>query len=198
METLTMSHLLQPETHRLLLRQWQPKDYSAFAALNADPEVMRYFPAPLTTDQSDAIANLCQQLIDLFGWGFWAVELKSSGEFIGFCGLHVPSDPLPFAPCVEIGWRFARPFWGQGYATEAATAAMQTGFDQLQFEELVSFTTAENQRSVAVMQRLAMQPAGAFEHPALPEGHPLRHHLLYRKSNPSFTFQDQQNNGSDT
>ncbi|MBE0508645.1 MAG: GNAT family N-acetyltransferase [Marinospirillum sp.] len=182
-----MSHLLQPETPRLLLRQWQPEDYPAFAALNADPEVMRYFPAPLTTEQSDAVAQLCQQLIGMFGWGFWAVELKSSGEFIGFFGLHTPVDPLPFVPCVEIGWRFARSFWGQGYATEAATAAMQAGFEQLQFEELVSFTAAENQRSVAVMQRLDMQPDGAFEHPALPQGHPLRHHLLYRKSNPSLT-----------
>lgn len=184
-----MSHLLQPETPRLLLRQWQPEDYPAFAALNADPEVMRYFPAPLTTEQSDAVAQLCQQLIGMFGWGFWAVELKSSGEFIGFCGLHTPVDPLPFVPCIEIGWRFSRSFWGQGYATEAATAAMQAGFEQLQFEELVSFTAAENQRSVAVMQRLDMQPDGSFEHPALPQGHPLRHHLLYRKSNPRFAFQ---------
>lgn len=193
-----MNYLLEPETPRLLLRQWQPEDYPVFAALNADPEVMRYFPAPLTSEQSDAVAQLCQQLIELFGWGFWAVELKSSGEFIGFCGLHTPVDPLPFAPCVEIGWRFARPFWGQGYATEAATAAMQAGFDQLQFDELVSFTTAENQRSVAVMQRLAMQPDGTFEHPALPVGHPLRHHVLYRKSNPYFIFPNQQDKESDT
>lgn len=181
-----MTHLIQPATPRLHLRQWQPQDRAPFAAMNADPEVMRHFPAPLRPEESDAVADLCQQLIDLFGWGFWALELKATGEFIGFCGLHTPVDPLPFAPCVEVGWRLARPFWGQGYATEAATAALQVAFEHLSLEQVVSFTALDNQRSRAVMERLGMRPDGQFEHPALPEGHPLRPHWLYRMDNPFY------------
>ncbi|MDR9468903.1 GNAT family N-acetyltransferase [Marinospirillum sp.] len=179
-----MPTIYQPETPRLLLRQWQPEDREPFAAMNADPKVMKYFPRTFGREESDRIAQLCEELIRQLGWGFWALELKETGEFIGFTGLHAPTDPLPFVPCIEIGWRLAKSHWGKGYATEAARAALKVGFEQLHLEEILSFAAVGNQASVAVMQRLGMEFVEHFEHPALPEGHPLRPHLLYKKVNP--------------
>lgn len=168
-------------TARLLLRQWRSEDRAPFAALNADAEVMQHFPETLTREQSDAMADRIQALIDEHGWGFWAAEHRASGAFMGFIGLHAPTAPLPFQPCVEIGWRLARPFWGQGLASEGARAALGHGFGTLGLESIVSFTALQNLRSQAVMQRLGMlRDEHDFDHPALPEGHPLRRHCLYR------------------
>jgi len=129
------------------------------------------------------MAERIQSLIDERGWGFWATELKSTGEFIGFVGLHVPIPQLPFAPCIEIGWRLAYRHWGRGYATEAARSTLRIGFDELNLSEIVSFTAVANTRSRAVMERLGMLPeAETFQHPSLPTGHPLREHCLYRLS----------------
>jgi len=172
---------LRIETPRLRLRQWRDADYAPFAALNADAEVMRYFPAPLTRAESDAMADRCRALIAGRGWGPWAVERKLDGVFVGFVGLHEPAAALPFSPCVEIAWRLARDAWGSGLATEAARAALAYGFGTLGLDEIVSFTTLDNRRSRAVMERLGMrEDALGFEHPALPPGHPLRPHCLYR------------------
>ncbi len=175
---------------RLRLRQWTAADRAPFAALNADPVVMEHFPAPLDRAQSDAMADRIEALIGQQGWGFWAAELLDgqdgpgapSGTFMGFIGLHRPTAPLPFAPCVEIGWRIARPFWGRGLATEGARLALRVGFEALGLEEIVAFTAQRNRRSQAVMARLGMResPAEAFEHPSVPEGHPVRPHVLYR------------------
>ncbi|AVS77773.1 GNAT family N-acetyltransferase [Paracidovorax avenae] len=175
---------------RLRLRQWTPADRTPFAALNADPVVMEHFPAPLDRAQSDAMADRIEALIDRQGWGFWAAEWLErhdgagapGGAFMGFIGLHRPTAPLPFAPCVEIGWRLARPFWGRGLATEGARLALRAGFDALGLEEIVAFTAQRNRRSQAVMARLGMResPAEAFEHPSVPEGHAVRPHVLYR------------------
>ena len=171
------------ETKRLTMRSWQASDLEPFAALNSDPETMKHFPAPLGKAASDALAAHCQSLIDEFGWGFWAVEEKESNAFIGFVGLNRPSADLPFAPCVEIAWRLARNFWGKGYATEAANAALSFGFGRLSLEEIVAFTTLSNWRSQKVMERLFMQrDPDDFDHPALPFGHSLRRHCLYRLS----------------
>ena len=169
------------ETERLRLRQWREADYAPFAALNADAQVMRYFPAPLTRVESDAMADRCRSLIAAQGWGVWVVERKADGVFLGFVGLHEPTAALPFAPCVEIAWRLAQHAWGSGYATEAARGALAWGFERLGLDEIVSFTTLANARSRAVMERLGMrEDAVGFEHPALPPGHPLRPHCLYR------------------
>lgn len=175
---------------RLRLRQWTPADRAPFAALNADPVVMEHFPAPLDRAQSDAMADRIEALIDRQGWGFWAAELlegldgagTSGGTFMGFIGLHRPTAPLPFTPCVEIGWRLARPFWGRGLATEGARLALRAGFEALGLEEIVAFTAQRNRRSQAVMERLGMHgsPSEAFEHPSVPEGHAVRPHVLYR------------------
>ncbi|MCG8029062.1 MAG: GNAT family N-acetyltransferase [Candidatus Thiodiazotropha taylori] len=171
-------------TQRLLLRPWRSSDLEPFAQLNADPEVMSYFPDTLSREQSDDLAQRCQQLIQQRGWGFWAVEHKRSDTFIGFLGLHVPSADLPFSPCVEIGWRLAKTHWGSGYATEGGRAALQVAFDQLNLDEVVSFTAVANRRSRRVMERLGMgDSAENFEHPAIPPGHHLRQHCLYRITN---------------
>ncbi|GAA4975939.1 GNAT family N-acetyltransferase [Yinghuangia aomiensis] len=169
-------------TDRLLLRQWQPSDAEPFARLNADPAVMEHFVAPLDRAASDAMAGRCRAAIERDGWGLWAVEVRATGEFIGFTGLARPVVDAPFMPAVEIGWRLARSAWGHGYATEAATAAAAFGFDDVGLSEIVSFTAVRNLRSRAVMERLGMthDPHDDFDHPRIPEGHPLRRHVLYR------------------
>ncbi|MBB3006504.1 GNAT family N-acetyltransferase [Cupriavidus alkaliphilus] len=169
------------ETGRLRLRQWRDEDLAPFAALNADAQVMRYFPAPLSRAESDAMAGRCRSLIAQKGWGVWVAERRADDTFLGFVGLHEPAATLPFAPCVEIAWRLARHAWGQGYATEAARGALAYGFGRLGLDEIVAFTTLANARSRAVMERLGMrQDAVGFDHPALPPRHPLRPHCLYR------------------
>ena len=169
------------ESDRLRLRQWQAADLPAFAEKGADPVVMEHFPARLDRERSDALALRFKAMIDDRGWGVWALERKAGGEFIGFVGLNIPSDELPFSPCVEIAWRLAQGYWHQGYASEAARVALRFGFVELDLEEIVAFTSLGNLRSQAVMARLGMRRSPEnFQHPALPEGHPLREHCLYR------------------
>ena len=169
-------------TERLVLRSWRDSDRAPFAALNADPEVMRHFPAPMSRQESDAFVELMQDRLEREGWGLWALEVRDTGRFIGFTGLSVPRFTASFTPCVEVGWRLTRDAWGHGYATEAARAALAVGFGELGLEEVVSFTAVGNERSRAVMARIGMthDPTDDFDHPALPEGHPLRRHVLYR------------------
>ena len=169
------------ETARLRLRQWREADRAPFAALNADSAVMEYFPALLSREASDKSLDASQAKLSEQGWGLWAVERRDSGAFIGFTGLSVPVRPLPFTPCVEIGWRLARAHWGCGFASEAARAALRAGFTRAGLNEIVSFTTLLNLRSRTVMERIGMQNANEdFDYPSLPEGHPLRRHCLYR------------------
>lgn len=178
-----MTELIEFDTEHLRLRQWCAADREPFAALNADPKVMQFFPALLTRAESDAMADRCQALIGERGWGFWAVETRTTSEFIGFVGLHVPASELPFSPCVEVGWRLAAKHWGKGFATEAARGALHVGFARLGLLEIVSFTAVGNIRSRAVMGRLGMlETKETFEHPNIPIGHVLRRHCLYRLS----------------
>ncbi len=166
---------------RLLLRQWRPEDQTIFARMNADTDVMRYYPACLTILQSNHLAQKLATLIEKRGWGLWALELKESGEFIGFSGLHQPEADLPFNPCVEIGWRLAKEYWGKGYATEAAQVALEFAFNNLGLSEVISFTSKQNSRSSSVMQRLSMiNTQQNFQHPGIKEGQPLREHVLYK------------------
>lgn len=170
------------QTPRLLLREWSPADRSPFASLNADPAVMEHFPSTLTREESDSLALRIERHFEEHGFGLWAMELKGEAAFIGFTGLLVPSFEAPFTPCVEIGWRLARPYWGRGLATEAAREVLRFGFTQLDLREIVSFTVPDNLRSRGVMEKLGMvrDPADDFEHPSLPPGHRLRRHVLYR------------------
>lgn len=177
-----MKQVIELETQRLKLRQWKKEDLAPFAKLNADEEVMQYFPNPLTQAQSNEMATKIEALIEKNGWGFWAVELKHSATFIGYVGLHEPSTDLPFTPCVEIGWRLSKEHWGKGYATEAGKEALKFSFETLELEEILSFTATINQPSRAVMQRLGMRYCLGedFEHPAVLTGHCLEKHVLYK------------------
>jgi len=166
----------------LLLRRWRPEDRERFAALNADPRVMEHFPTVLTREESDALAVRMETHFAEHGWGRWAVEIVGVAPFAGFIGLSYPKFEAPFTPCVEIGWRLAADFWGHGYATEGAKAALDFGFDTLRLKEIVSFTVPQNLRSRRVMEKIGMtyDPKDVFDHPLLPAGHPLRPHVLYR------------------
>ncbi|MGX1759606.1 GNAT family N-acetyltransferase [Streptomyces lydicus] len=169
-------------TERLLLRAWRPADLAPWAAMNADPEVRRYFPAVLTHEQSAASAARFQADLDERGWGWWAVEVRTTGEFIGFTGLDPVDEDMPFTG-VEAGWRLARPAWGHGYATEAARAVLAFGFTTLGLPEILAVTTSTNLRSQAVMRRIGMtcDPADDFDNPDVPDG-PLRRNVVYRIS----------------
>jgi RimJ/RimL family protein N-acetyltransferase len=169
-------------TPRLELRRWRPADREPFAAMNADPVVMRHFPAPMTPAESDALADAIEAHFVIRGFGLYAVEIPGVTPFAGFVGLSVPTFAAAFTPCVEIGWRLASAQWGRGYATEAGQAVLAHAWETLRLAEVVSFTTVGNAPSRAVMVRLGMtrDPADDFDHPRLPEGHPLRPHVLYR------------------
>ena len=178
-----MTKLIEFNTERLRLRQWNDVDRAPFASLNADPRVMEFFPRPLDRESSDVMADRIQSQIAERGWGLWAVEIRESKKFIGFIGLNIPPPELPFSPCIEIGWRLAVEYWGKGYAVEGARGALRVGFEMLALPEIVSFAALGNVRSRAVMKKLGMLDTGTvFEHPLLDENAPLREHCLYRLS----------------
>lgn len=165
---------------RLILRQWQPSDKPGLCALNADPEVMRFFPALLSEAESLAMFDQFHARITERGWGLWAVEIGS--EFAGITGIREPNFEAHFSPCVEIGWRFHKKFWGKGLAFEAANLAIRHGFEVLKLPQIVSFTAVVNLPSQNLMRRLGMtsNPVENFAHPKLPPGHWLSEHALYR------------------
>ncbi len=173
------------KTKRLILRQWKPQDLSEFAKMNADKRVMEFFPSPLTREESDSLAEKIQWELEERDYGLWAVEVIGGAPFIGFVGLHYQDFPASFTPCIEIGWRLAYEHQGKGYAFEAASKVKKYGFEDLKLEEIVSFTSARNIRSIKLMEKLGMtrDPKDDFNHSKLPEGHPLRPHVLYRLVN---------------
>jgi RimJ/RimL family protein N-acetyltransferase len=170
------------ETERLLLRPWKNADLDPFAELNADLRVMEHFPSTSSREESEAFMARIRGHFDQHGYGLWAVEVKRGEPFIGFVGLGTVSFDAHFTPAVEIGWRLAHASWGKGYASEAARASLHFAFLELRLDEVVSFTVAANRRSSAVMERIGMHRGAIddFDHPHVPEGHPLRRHLLYR------------------
>ena len=179
-------HKLPPEikTERLLLRGWRDADREPFAAMCADRRVMEFFPSIQSREQSDAVIDRLNSHIDRHGFGFWALEDRASGAFLGFTGLSNVGFDAHFTPAVEIGWRLAQRFWGIGYAREAARASIAFGFGTLRLQQIVSFAAIANTRSRQVMERIGMtrDPGGDFDMPNLPEVHPLRRHVLYRIS----------------
>jgi ribosomal-protein-alanine N-acetyltransferase len=170
------------QTGRLLLRRWRESDRLPFQAMNADPRVMEFFPAPLSPNESDALVDRAQAHFDRHGFGPFAAELLENHSFVGFIGLSIPNFYAPFTPAVEVGWRLAVYCWGRGLATEGARAVVRYGFEELGLDGLVSFTVPGNVRSRRVMEKIGMthDPCDDFGHPRLPEGHPLRRHVLYR------------------
>lgn len=169
-------------TERLLLRRWLPADLEPFAAMNADPRVSEYLPTPLARAESDEKVARIHVHFEEHGFGLWAVEIPGITPFAGFVGLSAPRFEAHFTPAIEIGWRLGAEHWGRGYATEGARAALAFGFDVARLEEIVSITVPANARSRHVMEKIGMtrDPADDFDHPLLPEGHPLRRHVLYR------------------
>lgn len=167
------------------LRQWKDSDLGPCAEMNSDPEVMRYFLAPMSKLEVHDMISRMRKSIEERGWGTWAVEVD--GKFAGMAGLNVPRWLLPFSPCTEVLWRFRKEYWGRGIAREAATQILEYGFTNVRLGEIVAFTTRQNTRSIRLMERLGMtrDSVADFDHPAVPEGHPLRQHVLYRKKRPN-------------
>lgn len=171
------------ETQRLILRQWQQTDVSQFAQICADPEVMAFFPATLSAAETASLVARFTDSINDLGYGFFAAELKAEQRCIGFIGLNLLAEGLPFAPCVDIGWRLDKSVWGLGLATEGARAALQYGFETLDLAQIVSMTAVLNTASERVMQKIGMhKQSETFKHPKLPKGHRLEEHVLYTLS----------------
>jgi RimJ/RimL family protein N-acetyltransferase len=177
-----VSDVREIRTERLILRDWRDEDLPAFAAMNADPQVMEYMPALLTRAESDAMVGRIRELFAARGFGLWAVELAGGAPFIGYVGLSVPRFQAAFVPCVEIGWRLSKAQQGLGLATEAARAVLAFGFQSAALHEIVSFTVPENRPSRRVMEKIGMthDPDDDFNHPSLASGHRLCRHVLYR------------------
>ena len=172
----------QVRTERLVMRRWREADREPFAALNADPETLRFFPATLDRAASDALIDRLEQRFDEQGYGLWALEIAATGEFIGFTGLNPMPDGVPGAGGMEAGWRLARHAWGHGYATEAARAALDVAFNGAGLPEIWSMTAVLNLPSQAVMRRIGLTEHSRFEHPGVPPGHPLRPSVVYHRS----------------
>jgi RimJ/RimL family protein N-acetyltransferase len=174
--------MIVAETERLILRHWSSSHREPFARINADARVMEFMPSVLTRKESDTLADRIEAHIRQHGFGLYAVELRSDHTFAGFIGLAVPSFQAHFTPCVEIGWRLSADCWGQGLATEGARRLLRYASERLELKAFVSFTVPSNVRSRRVMEKLGMirNEADDFDHPHLPEGHPLRKHVLYR------------------
>ncbi|KZK80954.1 hypothetical protein PsW64_02635 [Pseudovibrio sp. W64] len=174
------------ETERLVLRKWEVRDLEGLVQMNADPLVMEFFPAVMSQQDSERMFERLIVKQVKYGFGTPVVEERASGRFLGLCGLGIPTypEPLPFDPCVEIGWRLLPDAWGRGIAQEASHVWLRFGFETLCLNEVVSFTSAVNRRSEKVMQKLGMVRGASedFDHPLIEEGHPLRRHVLYRLS----------------
>jgi len=171
-------------TARLVMRRWRASDREPFAAMNADPEVMRHFPAVQDRATSDAFVERIEARFEAQGFGLWALELIGTGAFIGFTGLHPMPAGYPGEGGTEVGWRLARHAWHAGYATEAARAAVEVAFNRIGLPELWSMTAVTNEASQAVMRRLGMARHTFFEHPTLPREHPASPQVVYHLANP--------------
>jgi RimJ/RimL family protein N-acetyltransferase len=169
------------ETARLGLREWKDSDTPIFIEMNMDKNVMEFFPSPVPKEETLAIIERIKKFIAENNFGLWAAERKDTSEFIGFVGLSIPRFQTDFTPCVEIGWRLAHDHWGYGYATEAAAACLDYGFNNLKLDEIVSFTSVLNAKSMNVMKKIGMKYVKNFEHPSIEDGNRLKTHVLYVK-----------------
>lgn len=167
------------ETSRLILRDWLESDRVIFQRMNADPEVMRFFPKTSSQEETNHFILAIEKELKESNYGLYAVEVKATGNFIGFIGFHKASFSAGFTPCIEIGWRLCKSAWGNGYATEGAKACLVYGFENLGFEEVYSFTASINLPSENVMKKIGLQFVGEFEHPNVDNGSILKNHVLY-------------------
>lgn len=170
------------ETERLILRRWREEDLEPFSLMNSDVRVMEYFPKLLSQEETKAFIERISRHMDNHRYGLFACELKETGKFIGYVGLAIPNIETEFTPCVEIGWRLAFDYWGNGYATEGAKAVLKFGFEEVGLNEILSWTVPANMRSRRIMEKIGMKQdaTGSFRHPKLAEDHPLSMHVLYR------------------
>lgn len=177
---------VQLETERLILREWRDEDRPDFAAMNADPEVMRYFPALMTKEQSDSLVDRIAGHFRKHGFGLWALEEKASRDFLGFTGFQTTPPHIPVPGELEIGWRLARSHWRRGLTFEAASACLDWIWCNTEWPRIVSFTAECNEPSWRLMAKLGLEPRPelAFDHPALEEDSPLRRHVVYAKDRP--------------
>jgi RimJ/RimL family protein N-acetyltransferase len=180
------------ETPRLVLRRWRDSDREPFSAMNADEEVMRFFSSKLTIEQSSLLVDKIERQFVDKDFGLFAVERKQDKSFIGFVGLNQPTFESSFTPCVEIGWRVARPFWGLGYAPEAAKEVLRDGFERLGLNEILSMTAAINLKSIRVMRKIGMHSdlRDNFLHPLVADDSPLKPHVLFRLRNEEYRLDD--------
>ncbi len=183
------------ETDRLILRQWQDSDVEPFAALNADPDVMKFFPKLMALEETTAMVERIKARYDSDTFCFWAAEEKETCNFIGFIGLGRPTFEAYFIPCVEIGWRLAKAYWGKGYAPEGAKEVLRDGFERTNLEEIVALTAVLNSKSIRVMEKISMHrdTVDDFLHPVLEDGHHLKPHVLYRITQKEWRSQHQTN-----
>ena len=175
-----MASRLQSE--RLILRAWQDRDRAPYFELASDPVVMQHLTLLATREASDAWIDRHRGQLAEHGFAYWAVELRATSRLVGAVGLSRVNYDAHFTPAIGVGWRLAQPYWGHGYASEAAHTALEHGFEELGLEEIVAVTIPANIRSQQVMRRLGMtySPADDFDHPRLPEGHPRRRCMLCR------------------
>ncbi|WP_079504157.1 GNAT family N-acetyltransferase [Mesobacillus jeotgali] len=168
------------ETSRLYLRDWSAADLEPFCNMNADEDVMKYFPRMLSHEETERFYQAILSEFEDYGYGLYAAEVKDSKEFIGFIGFHRATFEADFTPCVEIGWRLKKEAWGKGYATEGAKACLDYGFHQLGFSEIFSFTAEINAPSINVMRKIGMEPVKTFHHPNVEQDSPLNKHVLFQ------------------
>ena len=161
------------------MRRWRASDLSPFARMNRDKIVMRYFANALSKLETEAFIARIENHFDEYGFGLYAVDLLSTGAFIGFIGLYTATFESDFTPCPEIGWRLHHDYWGNGYATEGATACLRQGFRAHSLEEIFSFTAAVNGPSIAVMRRIGLRFRRSFRHPGVDPESQLCEHVLY-------------------
>ena len=175
-------------TARLVLRRWREGDVAALARLNADPNVMRFFPRTYSFDETRNRVALWTELFEERGFAPWAVELPGVADCIGLVGAGIVGEPMSFAGSIEMAWRLDRPFWGQGYALEAAHASLRDIFERVVPPVMIAYTARLNRPSRRVMEKLGMaeDASSAFDHPAIEPGNPLRPHVLYRVSREDF------------
>lgn len=172
--------MIELKTKKLILRQWQESDFPFYAKLTADREIMKFFPRTLSLEESTFTAKKFMKLIANRSWGFWAVEEKSSGKFIGYAGLHAPQTQFPFSPCVEIAWRMPEKYWENGYALEAGKEILTCAFKTIGLEKVLYFSSIHNVKAEEIVKELGMlKQEENFYHPFVERGHKLSEHYLY-------------------
>lgn len=177
------------ETERLLLRTWEEKDIEPFYSMNQDPKVIECLAGPMDIEQVKDFVKKMNTQQEERNYSLWAVEIKESGEFIGFIGLNYTDWEADFTPAVEVGWRLDSKYWGNGYAPEGAKACLEYGFNKIGLEEIISLTVPFNSNSRRVMEKIGLKRDlnGDFTHPKLPKDHRLSQHVLYRLKKDSYS-----------